>query len=69
MLVSAMSLTICVALSLYSCCLKETYQLRWSLVFSMILLLGASGTSIAVYSFKVDIVPSVLYQVLWSLLI
>ena len=69
MLASAMSLTICVALSLYSCCLKETYQLRWGQGFSMIMLLGTAGTGIAIYRFKVDVVPSVLHKVLWALMI
>ncbi len=61
MVVSIMSLTTCVALSLYSCCLKETYSLLWSQLFALILLMGASGIAVAILTFKIDMVPSALY--------
>ena len=49
MIVSAMQACCCVALSLYTCCLKNKFTVLWSHVSFSILLAGALATVVAVY--------------------
>ena len=50
MLTSVMQMSICIALSLYSCCLKEQFTTLYSHIFAGIFLVCAMLTSIALFS-------------------
>ena len=47
---SVMQLCVCIALSLYSCCLKENFTTLYSHIFCGIFLATALGCSIALYT-------------------
>ena len=69
-IVSLMSTCICVAFSLYTCCLKDQFTLCRSRVSALLVLAGASGVAYALYSDQVIyVVGGAIYQVLWTLLI
>ena len=63
MMTSVMQMGVCIALSLYSCCLKDRFTILYSHLFFGIVLAIALGSSIALYSKNFIILISIAVSV------
>ena len=67
LMTSLMQMCVCIALSLYSCCMNEHFTTLYSHIFFGIVLASALGCSIALYTdYYLSFIGAASYVVLWA---
>ena len=67
LMTSLMQMSVCIALSLYSCCMNEYFTTLYSHIFLGIVLASALGCSIALYTdYYMSFIGAASYVALWA---